>query len=318
MQGRYQFGYATIVGVSMDKMLNLGKWSHYIMPPFAFVDATIEKSWPEVDVAIRSLEEFKTLLDVNRDVLLNEKAHEELGNEILKAGCREPLTGWEIAPFQISKEGGLREGLAFDAISSRVRAVMLCMEDVIDRQQLASPRIYAAEGLTAFAMRLRGLYPRFLGSEFTFDQSRKEWMYPIPLEDLQNLSLPDGAFDIVSTNEVLEHVPSIDSALTEIARVLRPGGWHVGTVPFYYFAQEGERRSIIDEAGNVVHLLEPQYHGDPMNEGGVLVFEIPAWDILDRARKAGFRDAFMRFIVSARHGVVAEHIGGVLVLCCEK
>ena len=130
------------------------------MPPLAFVDATIEKSWPEVDVAIRSLEEFKTFLDVNRDVLLNEKAHEELGNQILKAGCREPLTGWEIAPFQISKEGGLREGLAFDAISSRVRAVMLCIEDVIDRQQLASPRIYAAEGLTAFAMRMRGLYPR--------------------------------------------------------------------------------------------------------------------------------------------------------------
>ena len=195
---------------------------------------------------------------------------------------------------------------------------MLCMEDVINGQQLASPRIYAAEGLTAFAMRMRGLYPRFLGSEFTFDQVRKEWMYPIPLEDLQNLSLPDGAFDIVSTNEVLEHVPSIDSALEEIARVLRPGGWHIGTVPFYYFYENGERRAILDGDGNIVHLLEPQYHGDPMNEGGVLVFEIPAWDIIERAHRAGFKDAFMRFVVSARHGAVAEHIGGILVLCCEK
>lgn len=275
-------------------------------------------SWPEIDVAIRSLDEFKAFLEASGEFLLNEKAHEALGDRIIQDGCREPLTGREISPFEISLSGALREGLVFNAISSRVRGVMLCMEDVINRQQLVSPRIYAAEGLTAFAMRMRGLYPRFLGSEFTFDQGRKEWMYPIPLEDLQNLSLPDDAFDIVSTNEVLEHVPSIDSALAEIARVLRPGGWHIGTLPFYYFNEHGERRSIVDETGKVVHLMEPQYHGDPMNEGGVLVFEIPAWDILDRARKAGFRDAFMRFVVSGRHGVVAEHIGGVLVLCCEK
>jgi SAM-dependent methyltransferase len=275
-------------------------------------------NWPEVDVAIRSLDEFKAFIEANREVLLSEEAHEDLGRQIRHLGCREPLTGREIAPFEISNDGGLREGLAFNAISSRVRAVMLCMEDVINRQQLTSPRIYAAEGLTAFAMRMRGLYPRFLGSEFTFDQTRKEWMYPIPLEDLQNLSLPDGAFDIVSTNEVLEHVPSIDSALEEIARVLRSGGWHIGTVPFHYLYDKGELRATLDGDGNVVHLLEPQYHGDPMNEGGVLVFEIPAWDIIERAHRAGFKDAFMRFVVSERHGAVAEHIGGILVLCCEK
>ena len=288
------------------------------MQPSPVIEASKQLNWPEVDVAIRSLDEFRAFLEANREVLLNEKAHEELGHQIRQTGCREPLTGREIAPFEMSNDGGLREGLAFNAISSRVRAVMLCMEDVINRQQLASPRIYAAEGLTAFAMRMRGLYPRFLGSEFTFDQVRKEWMYPIPLEDLQNLSLPDGAFDIVSTNEVLEHVPSIDSALEEIARVLRPGGWHIGTVPFYYFYEKGERRAILDGYGDIVHLLEPQYHGDPMNEGGVLVFEIPAWDIIERAHRAGFKDAFMRFVVSARHGAAAEHIGGIPVLCCEK
>jgi SAM-dependent methyltransferase len=274
-------------------------------------------AWPEIDVAIRSLGEFQAFLDTNSQFLIDKTEVDKVENRIRQFGCREPLTGREITPSEISADGGLREGLAFAGISSRVRAVMLCVENVVNQQNLVSPRIYAAEGLTAFAMRLRGLYPRFIGSEFTLDQGKKEWMYPIPHEDLQKLTLPDDAFDIVSTNEVLEHVPSIDLALTEIARVLRTGGWHIGTVPFYYLNAEGERRAII-EGGQITHILEPEYHGDPMNEGGVLVFEIPGWDIIERAKRAGFRDAFMRFIVSERHGVVAEYISGVLVLCCEK
>ncbi len=288
------------------------------MPSFPPVGSELPLNWPEVCVDIRSHGEFRAFLEAHSDVLLNQQVHNDLGLQIWQSGCREPLTGKEIAPFDISDEGGLREGLSYNSISSRVRAVMLCMEDVINAEQLTSPRIYAAEGLTAFAMRMRGLYPRFVGSEFTTDDAKKEWMYPIPLEDLQNLSLPDNAYDLVSTNEVLEHVPSIDEALGEIARVLRPGGWHVGTVPFNYLDESGTRRARLDERGELVHILEPEFHGDPMNEGGVLVFEIPAWNIMERALDAGFRDAYMRFIVSQRHGVVAEHIGGVLVLCCQK
>jgi len=181
-----------------------------------------------------------------------------------------------------------------------------------------SPRIYATEGVTAFAMRLRGLYPHFLGSEFALDQKQRDLLYPIPCEDLQNLSLQSDSFDIVATNEVLEHVPSIDKALTEMHRVLRPGGWHVGTMPFHYCDDVSTRRALLNEGGEIIHLLEPEYHLDPMNEGGVLVFEIPGWDIVARAHQAGFSRAFMRFLISTRHGVISEQIGGVFILCCQK
>ena len=53
-------------------------------------------------------------------------------------------------------------------------------------------------------------------------------------------------------------------------------------------------------------------------EGGALVFELTGWDIIARAQAAGFRDAFMRFMISAEHGVLSEHIGGVLILGCQK
>src|SRR2546423_89000 len=45
------------------------------------------------------------------------------------------------------------------------------------------------------------------------------------------LPFGDGAFDVVCAFEVLEHIPDDDQALAEIARVLRPGGALVFSVP---------------------------------------------------------------------------------------
>lgn len=42
--------------------------------------------------------------------------------------------------------------------------------------------------------------------------------------NIEKLNFEDGFFDAVLLNEVLEHVPNIDSSLVEIRRVLRPGG----------------------------------------------------------------------------------------------
>jgi SAM-dependent methyltransferase len=49
--------------------------------------------------------------------------------------------------------------------------------------------------------------------------------------DATAMPFPDGCFDIVIAAEVLEHIPRDQSALAEIARVLRPGGVAAVTVP---------------------------------------------------------------------------------------
>jgi SAM-dependent methyltransferase len=45
------------------------------------------------------------------------------------------------------------------------------------------------------------------------------------------LPFPDGAFDRVIASEILEHIPEDETAMAELARVLRPGGSMAVTVP---------------------------------------------------------------------------------------
>src|SRR6266508_5153019 len=50
-------------------------------------------------------------------------------------------------------------------------------------------------------------------------------------EDLECLTFPDGSIDLFVTQDVMEHVLDPVKAFAEIARVLRPGGAHVFSVP---------------------------------------------------------------------------------------
>jgi ubiquinone/menaquinone biosynthesis C-methylase UbiE len=57
----------------------------------------------------------------------------------------------------------------------------------------------------------------------------------------EQLPFADNSFDVVFTNEVLEHVQDDAQAAREIARVLRPGGRSVNFVPnrLYFFETHG-------------------------------------------------------------------------------
>lgn len=49
--------------------------------------------------------------------------------------------------------------------------------------------------------------------------------------DVTEIGFPDGEFDVVICNHVLEHVPEDEKAMREIHRVLKPGGFAVLQVP---------------------------------------------------------------------------------------
>ena len=61
--------------------------------------------------------------------------------------------------------------------------------------------------------------------------------------DLQQIDLPDAAVDVVLTPHVLEHVPDTGKALSELFRVIAPGGRMYLQVPLVYGHDVGARPS---------------------------------------------------------------------------
>lgn len=49
--------------------------------------------------------------------------------------------------------------------------------------------------------------------------------------DICNLPFKDNEFDVILCNHVLEHIPNDTSALQELYRVLKPGGWGIFQIP---------------------------------------------------------------------------------------
>jgi len=271
----------------------------------------------EIDQTFLSLAEWKAWASEHASVA-DPAAADEIGGRILRTGFVEPLTGTAIPPAEIEHAGlDWREGLTARGLNSRMRAVLALIDEKVGARPPDKVQIFATEAVTPFALRMRGRFARFHGAEYGADADARGALYPIPHEDLAALSLPSGRFDLVTTNEVLEHVPDLDAALRELARVLKPGGWHVGTHPFVMMAEAGDRRSLLLD-GEVAHLKVPEYHANPADwAAGSLVFETPGWNIIERARAAGFRNAHMRFVASEKHGYITANIG-VFVFCAQK
>ena len=111
---------------------------------------------------------------------------------------------------------------------------------------------------------------------------------PIQHEDMCNLSFDDNEMSFLIHSDVLEHIYDYDIALSECARVLKPGGVMICACPLYT-NWETESIAKIDKSGKVVFYDRPLYHGDPINSNGVPVFNNFGFELFDRVRRAGFK-----------------------------
>lgn len=98
-------------------------------------------------------------------------------------------------------------------------------------------------------------------------------------ENLEALTYHDESFDLFVTQDVFEHILNPDLAFNEISRVLKPGGSHIFTIPYYPDLKSSPR--AIEKAGQIIHLKEPIYHGNPVNSKGSLVTYDWGFDFVD-------------------------------------
>jgi SAM-dependent methyltransferase len=192
-------------------------------------------------------------------------------------------------------------------LNNRQRMAVFDLRGAVRSFRDRRPEVYLMEQITNVykSMPMTVPYAIYTGSEYLCSEIRPgKVINGIRHEDVQNLSFTDNRFDIVLSNDVLEHVADPLRSLEEVYRVLRPRGELFLTVPFHLNKEKTERRAQVIN-GKLEDILPPVYHGNPVSDKGSLVFMDFGWDFLHMIRKAGFSSVKLRFYWSEVYG----HLG---------
>jgi nitrogen regulatory protein PII len=132
-------------------------------------------------------------------------------------------------------------------------------------------------------------------------------------EDLEKQTFPDEAFDLVVTQDVMEHIFDAEAALREIHRTLKPGGAHIFTTPLVNQDKPSQRRAERKSDGTVMHLFPPEYHGNPMSQEGSLVTWHWGTDIVQRCESLSDSETSINNSTDERLGIEGEYCEVVIV-----
>ena len=205
-----------------------------------------------------------------------------------------------------------REGLICRgcSLNSRMRASIHLLLWALGPEPRS--RIYLTEQITSLYRWVKLRFPDAVGSEYLRDGTQRggSSRHGIRHEDLTALSFADESFDVVISLEVMEHIPDFRKAFSECARVLKPGGKMLLSVP-HHQGHDHRLRARVRDDGTIEHLLPAEYHGDPLDPRGCLCFHHFGWDVIDFLKATGFRQATAYSIWSRELGYLAG--GGDIV-----
>jgi SAM-dependent methyltransferase len=182
-----------------------------------------------------------------------------------------------------------RNAIGVRCLRCGASAITLAMASVLlaERPGFRRERVYELSSRGPLYEFLRRNAADLSYSEYFDDLAPGAERDGVQCQDVQRLTHPDAAFDLVTSTEVFEHVPDDRRGFAEIRRVLRPGGAFIFTVPLADAERTVERAVL--EQGGLKHLLPPEYHDDRIRgRGSVLVYRDYGHDIAERLLGAGF------------------------------
>lgn len=127
-------------------------------------------------------------------------------------------------------------------------------------------------------------------------------------ENLEAMTFADQSFDLFITQDVMEHIFDSEKAFKEIARVLKPGGAHIFTVPLINKGNKSERWASRTEEGEIIYHHEAEYHGNPVDDKGALVTMHWGYDIAGYISDVAKTPTTIIMIDDIDHGIRAEYI----------
>ena len=223
---------------------------------------------------------------------------------IVCGGSRPLLVDYTSGGDRKARRPVFRERLSCPTcnLNSRMRGYMHIIEENIFLPETAA--VYVTEQTTPLFPVLQRRFPLIIGSEFLADGTAKgaKNAEGVRFEDATRLTFTDGKFDAVLSFECLEHIADYHAALREFHRVLRPDGLLMLTAPFHLHKEKTLTRAIVTADGTTQHIEPPEYHGDPINNAGILCYYHFGWDLLDDLRAAGFARASVAVYGSRTYG----------------
>lgn len=174
-------------------------------------------------------------------------------------------------------------------------------------QKLKTLKVYSASSGDPLYKILGEKNPNYVASEYFPDVPIGTQKNGVLCQNLEMLTFADSMFDLVVTEDVLEHVANFKKALSEIHRVLRQGGFHIFTVPLLLDKPTLERAVL--ENGVVKHLLPPEYHGDPIR-GKILAYRTFGYDIFQILSEMGFESSLSAtfFQTTVEHAIADSYV----------
>ena len=186
----------------------------------------------------------------------------------------------------------------------RQRALLSVLSELFPRWRAL--RIYEAGGSGPSTDKLRRECSGYVASQYHPTWARGEVRDGVRAEDLEALSFDAASFDLVVTQDVFEHVLRPDQAFAEIGRVLVAGGAHVFSVPLFPRVTTIVRAAPSPDGG-IVHLLEPDYHKDPVDPSGALVVREWSADIADFIHRHSGLVTTIHTVRDRRLGIDGDH-----------
>lgn len=130
------------------------------------------------------------------------------------------------------------------------------------------------------------VFTRVLNHDYYPATKYEEGLYydkGVQKEDLLDLQIDDDSFDWIICNHVLEHIPDDEKAMSEIFRVLKPGGRAILQVPYSL---------ILDKTFEDPEITEPKEREKYFGQFDHV--RIYGKDYPERLRKAGFEVTIIR------------------------
>jgi SAM-dependent methyltransferase len=127
--------------------------------------------------------------------------------------------------------------------------------------------------------KLQRVCENYTSAHYFQDVPQGECKGDVRCENLEEMTFDDDSFDLIITQDVLEHVLNPEKAFAEISRILKPGGAHVFTVPYYYWQETIVR--AVDTLQGIAFKKEKLYHGNPIDKNGSLVVTEWGEDLVD-------------------------------------